>query len=429
MAAKARNRRATTHIQRIELMKSLLALATITGALLLAPMAMAQNYGTPGNPVKINADSCDRVRTSLDSLMFTKKGSFPNPDEFIIWDDKPYSIQCGNGPLTIESDGGAFIRAKAKDWPTLQSNFGYSKNELSFSVLVQALSGYKYPTIKKDFYLFAEEVDFKPKSFAYRGFYSREDLGVNKYDEFISKDSVAGYRINGSLVSPLVFQGEGKTVPYTPGDLIEVYIKESIGTRFQYIKADTRAGEITYYKTWPFPTDIAPTATAPQPPPPVRPAAPPPPPSVRPVTPPPAAPPPAAPAPVRPTVTPPPAPPAPTSSLSIAGTNVANRYISLKAVAALLGGKLETTEGVISYTLADVRYVFTTNDNAVLRLRGAAVLGRNSLGAPFKLANNQEPVVAAGFLTLLGCTDLQGTASTATATCTGKPVNLPLQTP
>ncbi len=181
--------------------------------------------------------ACEKPEITIYSnsiwLEYTIPAQFPAPAKNVFHIQEDWSLACP----TISGEwhqaaGEGFLRYG--DGLTAHFNGGSDSPSFFYS------SGYKYPSIKEGFFFNAVNLVVDANAISART--------VSWY----GTDAVVAARVNGGALQPLYFDGKVSSIPYTRGDVIELYSK-GIGAQWGQITLDTGTDTVRFKRKAAFP--------------------------------------------------------------------------------------------------------------------------------------------------------------------------------
>lgn len=192
-------------------------------------------------PIDHHDDMCSTLQVVLPDLglnqttftsRWVKPAKFPTPSETLeITGD--FKITCPDFTLTQSPDG---ITMSGKDFKALSMH-------MKSGFLIGQHRGIPEnnpaakPTIGTYFAYFKADASLEFTSVLFG----------------VKFPFVAGYKINGGPITPLVFEGKMYPLPYQRGDTIEIFSVAGPNTLLEYVKIDTKAISIEARVKHPFP--------------------------------------------------------------------------------------------------------------------------------------------------------------------------------
>ncbi|MFD2610166.1 hypothetical protein ACFSR9_12055 [Deinococcus taklimakanensis] len=210
-------------------------------ALLLAPTAFAETV------------DCDSVSVGSYSMLTYKiPATFPNPSktEYKSLEIEPASFKgCG---YEVTSDT-RVISIKADSRQGLFKLLGMDKmKEPFFAIPFVGFSGYKYPSLKMDFYSYNVWFTYAPGSGQIDTFdYDAETRAVNQ----TLKSASAGYKVDGGPLTPFYYEGviTKAKLPTTTKTIDFYAMRGTYSNGYDRILIDLSNNSVTLWKKYDFP--------------------------------------------------------------------------------------------------------------------------------------------------------------------------------
>ena len=196
--------------------------------LIMIGLALFVNFGFAGT-VSLTKDQCDNVKIRLNQAYYTIPAKFPkaaSTQEI----QAPYVINCPNfkAERTAET-----LQISSKSWDYINSLLPYND--------VFNRTGYKYPTIKEDFYYNYLRIQFSP---------------IKVINENWFGLSTVGYKVNNGDLKPAYFEFQKYPIEYKVGDIIDIYAKDDASFGEQVlarITINTKSPSVKIWTEYPFP--------------------------------------------------------------------------------------------------------------------------------------------------------------------------------
>lgn len=195
---------------------------------------------------------CSTVKlTSLRSLSYKTPGVFPNPPKEelkLLSLDKVDFNACG---MKIISDGQGYISVNLGSKANMLKVINSDTMDNSLSVAIVGISGYKYPTLRQDFYSYSVWFDYDTSTGVLKTF----DTDSARVAVSTLRDASVGYKVDNGPMTPFYY--DGKIIPAklpTNITILDIYaLRSSYQDGFDRVRFNIPAGSYEMWKTYPFP--------------------------------------------------------------------------------------------------------------------------------------------------------------------------------